>query len=92
VCRIDGSELIGRVRQSFAETTTFAGARQPYSSSQAVPVFAVQVGVRWQGWRGGDLFLGYQYEHWWNAGRLGRIDTMGELYDQGIILRSTFCF
>jgi hypothetical protein len=99
------SLLVGRIRQQFIEeTTTLGPAGQPLAgalsvgSSQAVPVLAVQAGVRWQPPRypHAHLFLGYQYEYWWEVGLLNNLNniqgTFGEVADQGFILRAEFNF
>jgi hypothetical protein len=100
VGRIDGWISLGRIRQGFfQESTTLGpdglplGGISQVSSSQAVPSLNVQAGVEYQppahpDW---DFFLGYQYEHWWNVGRLSITpNSRGELTDQGITLRAAF--
>jgi hypothetical protein len=91
VGRLDLATLVGRVQQKFVQefTAPQIGLAAP-SSSQAVPVLNVQAGVGWQppSWKSVNFFLGYQYEHWWNAGRLSAINDMGELIDQGVLLRA----
>jgi hypothetical protein len=96
--RIEAADLLGRIRQGFEETTTtpapggsVAGST-PYSSSQNVPMFTFQLGLRWQRASNTEVFLGYQYEHIWNAGRLSAINSMGEVYDHAIVLRGCWSF
>ena len=38
------------------------------------------------------FFLGYQFEYWWNVGRLSTSFARGELEDQGVVLRAEFNF
>jgi hypothetical protein len=101
VGRIDSGLLLGRIRQGFFEFTT-AGPAGPLSfgdtviaSSQAVPMLNAQAGL---GWKPPTLpalqfFLGYEYEYWWNVGRLSVTTfSRGEMSDQGIALRAEFHF
>jgi hypothetical protein len=103
--RVEGAVHLGRIRQQFAETNlNDSGAPQQgassFSSSQDVPMLNVQIGLRWQPSPRFDLFLGYQYEHFWNAGRLNAVPvstnnetgTQGEVYDHGIVLRAALSF
>jgi hypothetical protein len=97
---IDGWISLGRIRQGFfEESTTLApnglplGAISQVSSSQAVPSLNVQIGVGYQppAYPNLEFFLGYQYEYWWNVGRLSITpNSRGELSDQGITLRAAF--
>lgn len=98
---VDGAILLGRIRQSFfADSTTpapgggFLGADDHFSSSQAVPMFDVQLGVSWRRDPCAPLrfFAGYEYEHWWNVGRINSIGTYGHMFDQGIVLRAEYNF
>jgi hypothetical protein len=99
---IDGWISLGRIRQGFFEVPTTPGANGLLmteetrdSGSQAVPVLNLQAGLRWQppSYRDAHLFLGYQYEYWWNVGRLSVTpDSRGELWDQGVVLRAEFNF
>jgi hypothetical protein len=97
VGRLDLAALMGRIRQGYSDT--FAGAVPPVvdshvSSSQTVPTLNVNVGLGWQPpeWCNAHFFVGYQYEHWWNVGRLGSINSMGDIVDQGVLLRATIEF
>jgi hypothetical protein len=102
VGRIDGWISLGRIRQGFFEESTMLGAGglptgavNQVSSSQAVPSLNLQVGISYQppactNW---EFFLGYQYEYWWNVGRLSStLNSRGELSDQGITFRAAFNF
>ena len=100
VGRIDGWISLGRIRQGFFEESTTLGADglplggiTQVSSSQAVPALNVQAGVAYQpaAYPNLECFLGYQYEYWWNVGRLSiTLNSRGELSDQGITLRAAF--
>jgi hypothetical protein len=105
--RFEAADLLGRIRQSYAETTTTIGPNglpvgggNGYSSSQDVPMIDVQIGLRWQPNPGIELFVGYQYEHFWNAGRESTIPvtttatsgTNAEVYDHAIVFRLTCNF
>jgi hypothetical protein len=102
--RVDGGTHLGRIRQGGFEVFTTPGpdgrpltAEARNSGSQDVPILTVEAGVRWQprNWTYQDfhVFLGYQYEYWWNVGRLSTTpDSRGELSDQGILLRAEFNF
>jgi hypothetical protein len=99
VGRIDGFIGLGRQRQGFFEQTAAVGpdgqpivAQDHVRSSQAVPALTAQIGLSWEppGWMSFSAFLGYQYEKWWNVGRLNRIGSSGELEDQGVALQATF--
>ena len=93
---------VGRIRQTFNEVTTTLGPdglpttmATSASSSQAVPVLNLQGGLRWRppDYSNCELFLGYEYEYWWNVGRFSRTpDSRGTLWDQGVLLRAEFNF
>jgi hypothetical protein len=93
---------VGRIRQTFNEVTTTLGPdglpttrATSVSSSQAVPVLNLQAGLRWRppDVPNCELFLGYEYEYWWNVGRFSRTpDSRGTLWDQGTLLRAEFNF
>ena len=92
----DAATLLGRIRQGFFEDTTTLGDGQTrVSGSQAVPIVNACLGFEWQppAWHDAHFFAGYQYEYWWNVGRLSSTsNSRGELSDQGIVLRAEFNF
>jgi hypothetical protein len=98
--RIDGWISLGRIRQGFFEESTMLGASglplggvSQVSSSQAVPALNTQAGVSYQppGYPDLEFFIGYQYEYWWNVGRLSITpNSRGELSDQGVLFRAAF--
>jgi hypothetical protein len=100
VGQVDGGIELGRIRQGFFEEGTSVGSRpvpgeSHVSSSQAVPMFNMQVGLGWQPAGSQDLrfFAGYQYEYWWSVGRFsGTPNSRGELSDQGVLLQAELHF
>jgi hypothetical protein len=75
-----------------------AGAQQTgetrESNPQDVPMLNVFLGVTWQPPRYPSLHVsvGYEYEYWWNVGRLSTAMSRGEWSEQGILLRAGFNF
>jgi hypothetical protein len=100
VGQADSALELGRIRQGFFEEGTAVGgapvAGQTHlSSSQAVYMVNAQLGIGWQpqDYQNLRFFLGYQYETWWNVGRLSTTpNSRGELSDQGIVLRAEYNF
>ena len=97
VGRLHLADLIGRIRQDYTEGFTATGANgsplfasSPNSGSQSVPVLNAQFGLGWcpPSWKAAHLFVGYQYEHWWDVGQLGVLGSRGELIDQGIVFQA----
>jgi hypothetical protein len=96
VASVDATTLLGRVRQGFTETdVTGATGLFRNSGSQQVPVLDFKAGLNWQPpqypqW---GVFLGYEYEYWWNVGRLSTTpDSRGQMKDQGIVVRAAYNF
>jgi len=94
--RADGATLLGRVYQNFTEVATspdglLSGAVRR-SNPQDVPMLNLFVGVTWQPPRYPNLHLsaGYEYEYWWNVGRLSTAASRAEWSEQGILLRAGF--
>ncbi len=101
VGRVDVTDLLGRIRQGYFESSLIAGpnglplnGETRVSGSQDVPVLSTQIGLQWQpqAYPNMYLFLGYQYEYWWNVGKVSNVGTTGELSDQGIMLKMVFDF
>jgi hypothetical protein len=101
VGRAEGCIDLGRIRQGFFEESTLPGPTgQPLTgethirSSQGVPIFHAQLGLGWQPpeWPKLHFFVGYQYEHWWDVGRLNLIASKGELEDHGLWLEAGYNF
>jgi hypothetical protein len=95
VLRGEGSLYLGRLRQTFAETTT-AGSTGQFNIgvSQAVPSAGFFTGFRWQPpqWPGAEFYLGYEYQHWWDIGKNNNTTSTGELNEQGIFVRAQWIF
>ncbi len=94
--RVDGALVLGHVHQGFDETLTYGdgtiiGSAATQGGSRAVPTFGAQLGIAWQpiGWRT-RFVAGYEYEYWWNLGRVGQ--SCAELFDQGAFFRAEYNF
>lgn len=95
--RLDAGSIIGRIRQGVSESALDAASptgvsfgQTEISSSQTAPMASILIGLNWKPdiWENVDLFAGYQYEYWWNVGRLSLLQTSrGELQLQGITAR-----
>jgi len=101
VARLDGAALLGRVTQNFSEVSTTAGPGGELlagvtheSNPQAVPMLNAFLGVNWNPPGIPKLLFsaGYEYEYWWEVGRLGTTLSRGEFSDQGVMLRASFNF
>jgi hypothetical protein len=101
VGRVDGATILGRLHQRFFEETTPVGpngqlitADTSARVSQDAPMLSWSLGLTWQppAYPNAQLFLGYQYEYWWNIGRNSNTTSRGELSDQGILLRAECSF
>jgi hypothetical protein len=99
VGRIEAASLSGRVRQGFFQEVLgpggvpVAGITRD-ANPETAPVINVQGGLGWQPPRYPytHFFLGYEYEYWWDVGRLSTRLSRGEVSDQGIVLRAEFNF
>ncbi len=95
--RIDGGALVGQVHQRFREQfplpdgTTFAGG-DTQQGTQTVPVLSLQAGLSYTPPRMDYIhfLFGYQFEDWWNVGRLD--GSQGSFSDQGLFVRGEFDF
>lgn len=94
---VDGSALLGEIRQSFSEAFflddgTAVGGATTRRQTQAVPTVRLQAGLRWTPApaHGMRVFAGYELESWWY---LGTIDnSRAELVTQGLFLRAEWPF
>jgi hypothetical protein len=100
VGRIDGASVVGRTSQIVAEQTApgptgppLAGAVR-FTNVQTIPILNFQVGLGWEpaAYPYTHFFLGYQYEYWWDAGRLSVSFSRGEMVNQGLLFRAEFNF
>jgi hypothetical protein len=93
VSSVDGATLLGRIRQNFSEesTASLIGSTRA-SNPQDVPIVKFFFGVAWQPTSSGHIRMdaGYEYEYWWNVGRITRNGSRGELSNQGVLLRAAY--
>lgn len=101
--RFEATDLESRIRQDYTETV-YGTAGTPlafinrFDSSVAVPILREVLGVSYTvpRWNYSRFLLGYQYETFFEVGRLtgsGFIpDTRGQLNLQGVFLRAEFNF
>lgn len=97
----DGATLLGRTVQRYQEVSTTLGpdglplvGATKESNPQTVPIVSIFLGVAWQPprfprFRGS---VGYEYEYWWNVGRISNISPRADMSDQGVLLRAEFNF
>jgi Legionella pneumophila major outer membrane protein precursor len=100
--RIDAGSIFGRINQGVSETAFDVASPSGVSfgqnligSSQTAPMTSLLLGLNWKpaAWQGVEFFAGYQYEYWWNVGRLSLLQTSrGELQLQGITARFQICY
>jgi Legionella pneumophila major outer membrane protein precursor len=100
--KVDATNLIGRVSQHFNATSTFADASgnliaadSRYNATASVPVVNFQAGINWTPPQipYSSVFVGYVYEYWWDLGRdSNNPGSIGEMSNQGIVLRTEFHF
>ena len=97
----DGATLLGRTQQHYQEISTVLGPDgRPLtgdtreSNPQTIPVLSIFLGFAWQPPRYHQFrfSVGYEYEYWWNVGRISTSTPRGEMSDQGILLRAEFNF
>ena len=101
--RADVASLFGRIKQNTSEIAVdpvspagVSFGETPVSSSQTSPTVNLLYGLDWQpaSMNSLNVFVGYQYEYWWNVGRLslsqGSQRSRGDLALQGIIARIQF--
>lgn len=86
--------LVGRVQQHYRESDTFLGSTVAGSffqrQTQTVPVFTLRSGLTYtpaslSHWR---FMVGYEFEDWWNVGRIPGQASRGEFYTNGVFLRA----
>jgi hypothetical protein len=98
VGKVTGAHLFGSIHQSFAETTPGAADAPLFSSAAsryqvAVPMLTLQIGLSYSppGWSQGHFQLGYQWEEFWQIGRL-HDQSNGDLLNRGLFLRAVIDF
>jgi hypothetical protein len=94
VASVEGASLVGHTRQVFFEDTVLGPGQDRLANWQTVPVLNLQVGLGWEppGLAHSHFFLGYEYEYWWDAGRLSNTFSRGEMSDQGVLFRAEINF
>jgi Legionella pneumophila major outer membrane protein precursor len=97
----DGATLLGRTVQRYQEVSAIVGpnglplvGETKESNPQTVPVLSFFAGMAWQPpqWHSFRFSVGYEYEYWWNVGRISTARSRGEMSDQGVLLRGEFHF
>jgi hypothetical protein len=97
----DGATLLGRTVQHYQQISpTLSPGGMPLvgetkeSNPQTVPIVSLFLGLSWQPPRYHyfKFSVGYEYEYWWNVGRISNTTPRGEMSDQGILLRAEFSF
>src|SRR5262249_16374364 len=99
--RIEGSGLIGRLNQAFTERLTPATdgsipafAQVRFNRTISLPTLSPQVGLSYTlpEWNHSRVLLGWEYEVFWDVGRIA--DTLGraQLETQGVFIRAEFNF
>jgi len=97
--RLEGSILLGRIDQGFFEVSTTRGGGGQFLTGQtlesnagAVPEIEGSLGLGWRPRRcpALRLFAGYEYEHWWDVAHMPDTGSVGEVYNQGVLLRADF--
>jgi len=97
----DGATLLGRTVQHYQASSTLLGSTGQSlvglttdSNPQTVPIVSLFLGVAWQPPRFPRFrfSVGYDYEYWWNVGRISNLAPRAEMSDQGVLLRAEFNF
>jgi hypothetical protein len=103
-CRLEASDFFGRVHQNYAETVVGSPAQSPetfgdrFTFLVSPSILREVVGLSYAvpRWNYSRLLLGYQYEQFFQIGRLsltdGFVDTRGSLDAHGLFLRAEFNF
>jgi len=99
VLRGEFTMYLGRLHQDFFEESTGLGGillsgQTRERVSQGVPSCSVFAGVRWKPpqWNNAEVYLGYQYEHWWDIAKNNDTLSSGELNVQGLFVRAVWNF
>ena len=99
VARGDITSYLGKLHQNFFTLSTTLGPDgEPLAGETreengiAAPIVSFQVGVNWQpeSYKSLTVFLGYQYEYWWEVGNLIIGSSRADISDQGIVLEAAF--
>jgi hypothetical protein len=106
--RGDVSGVFANTHQFFqANFTTFGANGRPLVGQtrafghQESPIINGRIGAAWRPspTSATRVFIGYQYEVFWDLDRVAQgngsgfsLPSMGQLWDQGIVLQATFCY
>ncbi len=92
--KVDGAGMIGWLGQSFFATdTTGATAQVRDTAIQDIPMLHGEIGLSWEScWRSyrTHVFVGYEYEYWWDVGGVDAARSQGDMSNQGLVLRAGF--
>ena len=95
--RVEASSLYGRIKQQAVEQVVPGGGQSEFNpiriqTGVGVPTLGVTIGLSYTipEWNHSRLLLGYQYEVWWQVGRVN--DSRATLEDQGLFVRAEFNF
>ncbi|HTU92533.1 MAG TPA: hypothetical protein VMF69_20800 [Gemmataceae bacterium] len=97
---IDFAEPLGRVRQGYFYSSTTSADGRPQSantfisSSMTAPILTTQLGLGWQppAYPNFRMFAGWQFEYWWDVGRLLPYSELGYFFINGVALRGEWNF
>jgi hypothetical protein len=99
--RLDGSGMVGRIGQTYSESLapTPDGSRPAFAQTRlnrtdGVPTLAAEVGLTYTvpAWNNSRFLLGYQYETFWEMGRIAETGSRAQVNIQGVFLRAEFNF
>jgi hypothetical protein len=95
--RVEGAVMFGQIHQRFTETVFIADGTSTTAMDflqkvQTVPVLELQAGLRYTppSWQRFHLAAGYQFEEWYQVGRVSGTSSRGDFYTNGVFLRAGF--
>ena len=97
----DGATLLGRTVQHYQQISTTLGpdgrllvGETTESNPQSIPIVSIFMGLAWQPPRFPSFRFsaGYEYEYWWNVGRISNTTPRADMSDQGVLLRAEISF
>jgi hypothetical protein len=90
--KVDGAGMIGWLGQNFFATdTTGAVAQVRDTAIQDIPMLHGEIGMSWQScWHSyhTHVFVGYEYEYWWDIAGIDVVPSRGDMSNQGLVLRA----
>jgi hypothetical protein len=99
LARTDAGTMLGRISQSVSQVgvpgipNTADNGESKVATSQDVGMLSGRLGFDWKppALANAEFFLGYQYEFWWNVGRVSLNPlSRGELSISGFLLQGRF--